>query len=168
MLWQKLLDAYIIPNGPQGSQSPMRRSRSFRLPSLQNHRSHQSRRSSSLPLRSSYELMDESVLVPFLNSVAYSSARIVDACGGSDEMMGDQNGCSHTMSTSFSPSRTRDSRETIALHLAGQAADALSPLQRPLARASHQSHLVPTWPSLDCRLFASSDLCHLLGTEGNG
>ncbi|RDL37765.1 Regulator of G-protein signaling, RGS [Venustampulla echinocandica] len=75
MLWIKLLDAYIVPNGP----------REVNLPS------HVRDRLVSLPCSSTppdpaaldeavkiiYELMDESVLVPFLNSVA--PARPADA-----------------------------------------------------------------------------------------
>jgi hypothetical protein len=68
MLWQKLLDAYIAPNGPREVNLPSDvRDRLMNLPCT------------GMPpdpselgeaVKIIYELMDESVLVPFLNSVA--------------------------------------------------------------------------------------------------
>ncbi|KAJ5041151.1 uncharacterized protein L3040_005703 [Drepanopeziza brunnea f. sp. 'multigermtubi'] len=70
MLWQKLLDAYIAPNGP----------REVNLPSdVRDHLlSQPCKRTPPDPVELDtavkiiYELMDESVLVPFLNSVSLS------------------------------------------------------------------------------------------------
>ena len=68
MLWQKLLDAYIAPNGPREVNLPSAvRDRLLSLPCVA---------ASPDPIelgpavRIVYELMDESVLVPFLNAVA--------------------------------------------------------------------------------------------------
>lgn len=133
MLWRKLLDAYITPNGP----------REVNLPSAV--RDHLV----SLPIESPpdpaeldtavriiYELMDESVLVPFLNSVAPTrgpESYSLPCDSMSEARMSE--------SRSQSPAKTRKHKEdsppsTSARNdIVSQSFTGLSP------RQSHQSHL---------------------------
>lgn len=71
MLWQKLLDAYIAPNGPREVNLPADVRDDLLSSGNQYTPPHPSELDTAV--RIVYELMDESVLVPFLNSV--SSAR---------------------------------------------------------------------------------------------
>ncbi len=68
MLWQKLLDAYIIPNGPREVNLPSRVR--DQLLSQPNHTTPPCPAVLDAAVKVVYELMDESVFVPFLNSVA--------------------------------------------------------------------------------------------------
>ncbi|QSZ31564.1 hypothetical protein DSL72_001131 [Monilinia vaccinii-corymbosi] len=71
MLWQKLMGAYIVPNGPREVNLPSDvRDRLLRLPNLH---TAPDPRELDQAVKIIYELMDESVLVSFLNSVAPSS-----------------------------------------------------------------------------------------------
>lgn len=68
MLWQKLLDAYIAPNGPREVNLPSDvRDRLLSLPCKS---TPPNPSQLDTAVRIVYELMDESVLVPFLNSVS--------------------------------------------------------------------------------------------------
>ncbi|KAI9734716.1 MAG: hypothetical protein M1818_006703 [Claussenomyces sp. TS43310] len=68
MLWQKLLDAYITPDGPREVNLPSDvRHELMALPNLQ---TPPNPAVLDNAVRIIYELMDESVLVPFLNSVS--------------------------------------------------------------------------------------------------
>lgn len=72
MLWQRLVDAYIMPNGPREVNLPSNvRDDLLQLPNY-----HTPPHPSVLDpaVKIVYELMDESVLVPFLNSVSTQSA----------------------------------------------------------------------------------------------
>ena len=68
MLWQKLLDAYITPNGPREVNLPS--DVRDRIVSAPNHFTPPHPSQLDTAVRIVYELMDESVLVPFLNSVS--------------------------------------------------------------------------------------------------
>jgi hypothetical protein len=70
MLWRKLVDAYITPNGPREVNLPSNvRDRLLSLPCAQ---SPPDPEELEPAVKIIYELMDQSVLVPFLNSVAPS------------------------------------------------------------------------------------------------
>lgn len=68
MLWQKLLDAYITPNGPREVNLPF--DVRDRLVSAPNHFTPPHPSQLDTAVRIVYDLMEESVLVPFLNSVS--------------------------------------------------------------------------------------------------
>ncbi len=112
MLWQKLLDAYIAPNGPREVNLPSHiRDHLLRLPN-DDAPPHPSVLDPAV--RIIYELMDESVLVPFLNSVA--PYRGPDSCSSpwtsTDDM---QEGLSpygrSYDSRTYSPARSRNRRD---------------------------------------------------------
>ena len=133
MLWQKLVDAYITPNGPREINLPSAvRDRLLSLPC------------NFIPpdatelqpaVKIIYELMDESVLVPFLNSVA--PPRLSDSYSSpwtSDENIADTQMAASLDERSLSPSRTRNQRDGSPPNDA-HSYSGLSP------RPSHQSHL---------------------------
>ncbi|KAK7511267.1 RGS domain-containing protein [Phyllosticta citriasiana] len=83
MLWQRLLDAYIAPNGPREVNLPsdvrdglLEKSH----PCIPPHPS-----TLDTAVRKIYELMEESVLVPFLNSLSPQSAADSSSYNTSDE-----------------------------------------------------------------------------------
>ena len=140
MLWTKLVDAYIAPNAP----------REVNLPSdVRNHLM-------TLPyaftppdpaelepaVKIIYELMDESVLVPFVNSVA--PARPSEPLGSpwtSDESMMDTYMAGSLDERSLSPSRTRNQRDdTPPMSGADMVTQSMT---GPSPRHSHHSHLTP-------------------------
>jgi hypothetical protein len=71
MLWRRLLDAYIVPNGPREVNLPC--DVRDRLLSLANDTRPPPPRSLEAAVKIIYDLMAESVLVPFLNSLSPSS-----------------------------------------------------------------------------------------------
>jgi len=79
MLWQRLLDAYIVPNGPREVNLPS--SVRDELLMLPNAVAPPPPESLDPAVKIVYELMDESVLVPFLNEV--SSLKGPQSCGSS-------------------------------------------------------------------------------------
>jgi hypothetical protein len=80
MLWQRLLSAYIVPNGPREVNLPS--DVRDRLLSLSCSYTPPAPESLDPAVKIIYDLMDESVLVPFLNSVsAYPSS----TCSSTDE-----------------------------------------------------------------------------------
>lgn len=120
MLWYKLLDAYIAPNGPREVNLPA--SVRDRLMSLPGTSTPPDPSELDVATKIIYELMDESVLVPFLNSVALTRAPESLNLWGSEEHMTD----------------VRVHREDSP----PSANDTLSPSARGLSpRLSHQSHL---------------------------
>ncbi|KAF2142400.1 uncharacterized protein K452DRAFT_18081 [Aplosporella prunicola CBS 121167] len=72
MLWQRLLDAYIVPNGPREVNLPS----DVRDSLLSQSNPYAPPHPSALDpaVAKIYELMEESVLVPFLNSISPQSA----------------------------------------------------------------------------------------------
>lgn len=131
MLWQKLLDAYIQPNGPREVNLPSNvRDELLSLPVTGIIPPHPE--SLAPAVRIIYELMDESVLVPFLNSV--STARTPHTWPGSndnlDERSHDERSLSHV-------TRSRSRRD----HSPPLTVDAVSASYGSSPRVSHQSHL---------------------------
>jgi hypothetical protein len=134
MLWQKLIDAYIAPNGPREVNLPSDvRDRLMALPF-----------SPFPPLPAEldpavkiiYELMEESVLVPFLNSVA--SLRGSESCTtpwtSTDDLA--------TMRRSYdersaSPAQARTGRDRSP----PSTQEVSSPQSGSTSRQSHHSHL---------------------------
>jgi hypothetical protein len=144
MLWQKLLDAYIVPNSPREVNLPS--SVRNRLLSLDCRTAIPDPAELDPASKIIFELMDESVLVPFLNSVAPTRAPESLSLWGSDEPMGDAQAVTSLEATSLSPSRTRIQRED-SPPLSGSGSDVLSPPRGLSPRASHQSHLSRPGPS---------------------
>jgi hypothetical protein len=154
MLWQKLLDAYITPNGPREVNLPSAvRDRLLSLPYT-----------TTVPdpaeldpaAKIIYELMDESVLVPFLNSVVSARAPESLSLWGSDDPMTDSQMAASLDARSLSPSRSRSQRED-SPPLSGPGSDALSPSQRGLSpRGSRQSHSGRPGPSRLSTLISST------------
>ena len=70
MLWQRLMDAYIIPNGPREVNLPS--CITHRLLSLPNDSAPPPPEELDEAVKIVYELMDESALIPFLNKVSPS------------------------------------------------------------------------------------------------
>ncbi|RDW91485.1 hypothetical protein BP5796_02650 [Coleophoma crateriformis] len=139
MLWQKLLDAYIAPNGPREVNLPSDvRDRLMALPCTYTppHPSALDR-----AVKIIYELMDESVLVPFLNSVV--SARGPDTYTtpwNSDENMVDTKMTGSLDERSLSPARSRNKKDKSPR--IGFADEPMSQsFTGPSPRFSHHSHL---------------------------
>ncbi|KAI9889851.1 MAG: hypothetical protein M1814_004686 [Vezdaea aestivalis] len=72
MLWQRLLEAYIIPNGPREVNLPSTVRDALLSQSNISSPPHPSTLDEAVKII--YELMEESVLVPFLNSVSFNRA----------------------------------------------------------------------------------------------
>lgn len=133
MLWQKLLDAYIAPNGPREVNLPSAvRDRLVSLP-IENPPNPVEL---DTAVKIIYELMDESVLVPFLNSV--TPVRGPEAYSMTHDSMTD---IRMSESRSQSPAKSRKYREdsppstSQRNDIISQSFSGLSP------RQSHQSHL---------------------------
>ena len=152
MLWQKLLDAYIIPNGPREVNLPG--SVRDRLLSLPYKTTVPDPAELDPAAKIIFELMDESVLVPFLNTVAPIRAPESLSLWGSDEM-GDSYMATSMDVRSWSPPRTRVQRDD-SPPLSGSGSDALSPPRGVSPRASHQSHLGRPGPSRLSTLVSST------------
>lgn len=153
MLWQKLLDAYIMPNGPREVNLPAAvRDRLLSLP-------HKSTVPDPAELDPAakiiYELMDESVLVPFLNSVAPARAPESLSLWGPDEFGTDLQMTGSGDGRSFSPGRTHGQREDSPPQ-SGSGNESLSPPRSLSPRISHQSHLGRPGPSRLSMLMSST------------
>lgn len=155
MLWQKLLDAYIAPNGPREVNLPSDvRDRLMSLPST-----YFPPDAAELDpaVKIIYELMDESVLVPFLNSMAPSRG-FEASPWTSNESMTDtyMTGSLDERSLSRTKSRTRDGSP------AGESgSDILSQsYSGPSPRPSHSLHLTAAISRGTARLSA-----HLSGSS---
>lgn len=109
MLWQRLLDAYIIPDGPREVNLPSEVR--DQLLSLPNQFVPPSPDSLEPAVKIIYDLMDESVLVPFLNSVSeyrVASSTTPSARNSDDEM--DLHGSQDESTSSSRRPRSRRSR----------------------------------------------------------
>ena len=160
MLWQKLLDAYIAPNGPREVNLPSHvRDRLVKLPCT------------GIPpdpleldeaVKIIYELMDESVLVPFLNSVApQRGAESYSSPWTSDESVMDTYMAGSLDERSLSPARSRNQRDgSPPMH--GPGNDIISQsYSGPSPRLSRTSHLTAALGRSSSRLSA-----HISGASG--
>jgi hypothetical protein len=138
MLWTKLLDAYIAPNAPREVNLPSNvRNRLMSLP-------HTFAPPDPAELEPAvkiiYELMDESVLVPFLNSVApVRTSESLNSPWTSNESMMDAYMAGSLDERSLSPAKTRNQRDDTP-PINGNDVVTQS-LTGPSPRHSHQSHL---------------------------
>ncbi|PVH84501.1 hypothetical protein DL98DRAFT_349537, partial [Cadophora sp. DSE1049] len=137
MLWQKLLDAYIAPNGPREVNLPS----NIRDHLLSQPCEHSPPDPAELDpaVKIIYELMDESVLVPFLNSVAPSRGpETYSSPWTSDESMTDAYMSGSLDERSLSPAKSRNRRDGSP----PSGSDVVAQSQNgPSPRHSHQSHL---------------------------
>jgi hypothetical protein len=139
MLWQKLLDAYIAPNGPREVNLPSDvRDRLLSLPCTD---TPPDPTELDTAVKIIYELMDESVLVPFLNSVAPSRGpETYSSPWTSNESMTDVYMTGSLDERSLSPAKSRNHRD--GSPPTGSAAnDVVSQNAGPSQRLSGQSHL---------------------------
>jgi hypothetical protein len=102
MLWQKLLDVYIRPNSPKEVNLPA--AVRDRLLSLSYKPSVPDPAELDSASKIIYDLMDESVLVPFLNSVAVTRALASPSLWGSDEPVTGSRLAASLDATALSPS----------------------------------------------------------------
>ncbi|KAM3072725.1 hypothetical protein ACMFMF_007058 [Clarireedia jacksonii] len=106
MLWQKLLDAYIAPNGPREVNLPS--TVRDQLMSLPNDYAPPHPNELDQAVKIIYELMDESVLVPFLNSVAPATSRCTETSPWeSTESVADASMAESLDERTLSPARSR-------------------------------------------------------------
>jgi hypothetical protein len=140
MLWQKLLDAYIAPNGPREVNLPSAvRDRLLSLPCV----AAPPDPNELLPaVGIVFELMDESVLVPFLNSVAPSRGpESFTSPWTSNESMSDPTMTGSLDERSLSPAKSRSQRDGSSPS-SGSGMDFMSQsYSGPSPRHSHHSHL---------------------------
>lgn len=134
MLWRKLLDAYIAPNGPREVNLPSDvRDRLMRLPNVY---AAPDPRELDQAVKIIYELMDESVLVPFLNSTAPSSRGSESIPWASNESIDDTAMTGSLDERSSSPARLRTRKGSPPL---GEKVSHSHSL--PAQRLSQSSHL---------------------------
>ena len=144
MLWQKLIDAYIIPNGPREVNLPAEvRDELLNLP---NNITPPSPSVLDAAVRIVFELMDESVLVPFLNSFSATRAPHTSSSPWtSAESMApaeahQQHGSLAQRSTSISPTRHRRRRDQSPSQ-SGVAEISTTAQSTTFSRLSRHSHL---------------------------
>lgn len=137
MLWSKLLDAYIAPNGPREVNLPSDvRDRLMSLPSTF---TPPDPAELDPAVKIIFELMEESVLVPFLNSVAPSrSSGSYASPWTSDESMADTYMAGSLDERSLSPAKSRREGSPTG---SGSGNDFISQSFTGPSRLSHQSHL---------------------------
>ncbi|KFY61420.1 hypothetical protein V496_05008 [Pseudogymnoascus sp. VKM F-4515 (FW-2607)] len=129
MLWQKLLDAYITPNGPREVNLPS--DVRDRLVSAPNHFTPPHPSQLDTAVRIVYDLMEESVLVPFLNSVSVARGPTTYSSpyASTDDM------------SSMLAHESRDNRSGASSQSGhGSSSRDTQPYSGPL-RPSHPSHL---------------------------
>lgn len=110
MLWRKLLDAYITPNGPREVNLPS--DVRDRLLDLPNAYDAPDPRELDQAVKIIYELMDESVLVPFLNSIVPPSRASESSPWVSSESFGDTAMTESLDERALSPGLSRARRES--------------------------------------------------------
>ncbi|MCJ1258879.1 hypothetical protein MMC24_006713 [Lignoscripta atroalba] len=134
MLWRRLMNAYIVPNGPREVNLPSNVRDA--LLSLPNHTSPPPPETLDDAVKIIYELMDESVLVPFLNEVSSSrgAASYTEVWDEADENL-DLQGSLDERTLHRNRSRRRQSPPFSSLDLA------MSPPGAPRSRLSHSSSL---------------------------
>jgi len=141
MLWQKLLDAYIAPNGPREVNLPSDvRDRLMKMPNtlIPPHPSEL-----EPAVKIIFELMDESVLVPFLNSVTplRGPETIATPWTSTDEVPQTavlSHGSYDERSLLSAQSRNRRDRSP---PWSGSSMDIVTSNTNPAPRPAHQSHL---------------------------
>jgi hypothetical protein len=138
MLWQKLLAAYITPNGPREVNLPS--DVRDRLISLPNHSIPPSPTELDTAVKIIYELMDESVLVPFLNSVS-SSVGSRNYCSPWSSQEDVTFSPASRESRSMSPARPPTRRDQSPPTSSGSNRETSSPFVGNMPRFSHHSHL---------------------------
>ena len=138
MLWVKLLDAYIAPNAPREVNLPS--DVRNRLMSLPHDFTPPDPAELEPAVKIIYELMDESVLVHFLNSVAPApSSQSLNSPWTSNESVMDSYMAGSLDERSLSPSKTRNHRDDTP-PLSGHDVVSQS-INGPSPRHSHHSHL---------------------------
>jgi len=140
-LWQKLLDAYIAPNGPREVNLPSDvRNRLMKMPNTLVP-PHPSELDPAVKII--FELMDESVLVPFLNSVTSSRGpeTIATPWTSTDEVhqTAVRSHSSHDERL-LSPAQSHNRRDRSPPG-SGSSVDIVTSSSSPTPRPSHQSHL---------------------------
>jgi hypothetical protein len=140
-LWQKLLDAYIAPNGPREVNLPSDvRDRLMKMPNTLVP-PHPSELDPAVKII--FELMDESVLVPFLNSVTSSRGpeTIATPWTSTDEV---HQTAVHSHGSHderlLSPAQSHNRRDRSPPG-SGSGVDIVTSSNSPTPRPAHQSHL---------------------------
>ncbi|CAG8955577.1 hypothetical protein HYFRA_00009531 [Hymenoscyphus fraxineus] len=140
MLWQKLLDAYIVPNGPREVNLPSNvRDQLVSLPCTY---TPPDPTELDAAVKIIYELMEDSVLVPFVNSVA--PARSSDSHPSpwtSDESMTDTYMTGSLDERSLSPAQSRRSRNDSPPIADVETNSPVISFHGLSPRISHHSHL---------------------------
>ena len=137
MLWQKLLDAYIAPNGPREVNLPSDvRDRLMSRPCID---TPPDPLELDQAVKIIYELMDESVLVPFLNSVAPARGQeSYSSPWASNESMMDTRMGGSLDERSLSPARSRNRKnQSPPLSGIGDFSQSYSGPPPPLLQQSH-------------------------------
>jgi hypothetical protein len=135
MLWQKLLDAYIAPNGPREVNLPSDvRDHLLALP-FQTTPPEPAELDPAVKII--YELMDESVLVPFLNSVAPSRGSETV----SNDSMNDTYMAGSLDERSLSPAKTRRGRSPPGVSTTGDVVSQSASHPGSSPHSTRQSHL---------------------------
>lgn len=137
MLWQKLLDAYITPNGSR--QVNLHAAVRDRLLSLPYITTPPNPAELDPAVKVIHDLMDESVLTPFLNSIPPVQDPESLDLGDVDEAMSDTYVVASRRERSLTPSRMRYQREASPAQ-SSPGTDILSPSPRLSPRASQHGH----------------------------
>lgn len=161
MLWQKLMDAYIAPNGPREVNLPSDvRDRLLKLPCVDTP-------PNAVELEPAvkiiYELMDESVLVPFV----YSVAPVQMADGRTSPQLSHSHltaalrPASTRISTLFSSSSTSSDDSTDSASPPGSSLDPITPPDTPsLPSPSSSPHTLRmegrSWKAMSAKLWKKS------------